>query len=243
MKETLICSLEKHHIYYLSDANCAFYILTPYKEYKETNIAIRLKSNYDTYDLNRNPLDVVTGELINYFKSMDNFNVTLLLPVFYDDTLSRARNVKDANLYQNIDKYLSYIFNNAYMFLTKNGIKVDDTIFVVENKSFDNFTNWYVNRYSSRVEYKTLPELVKENGSYHDLEKKEGFVIGKNKEPKIDKTVEIEVETFDNYVKQLENEKPKTRVRTMDNAGFVSYILLGIVTFGISILLLSTLLK
>lgn len=41
MKETLICSLDKHNIYYLSDANCSFYILTPYKEFNETNISIR----------------------------------------------------------------------------------------------------------------------------------------------------------------------------------------------------------
>ena len=27
MKETLICSLEKHNIYYLSDANVSFYII------------------------------------------------------------------------------------------------------------------------------------------------------------------------------------------------------------------------
>lgn len=43
MKETLICSLEKHNIYYLSDANVSFYILVPYKEYDNTNISIRLK--------------------------------------------------------------------------------------------------------------------------------------------------------------------------------------------------------
>ena len=33
MKETLICSLEKHNIYYLSDANVSFYILVPYKAF------------------------------------------------------------------------------------------------------------------------------------------------------------------------------------------------------------------
>ena len=54
MKETLICSLEKHNIYYLSDANVSFYILVPYKEYDNTNISIRLKSNYDSYDLTKN---------------------------------------------------------------------------------------------------------------------------------------------------------------------------------------------
>ena len=87
MKETLICSLEKHHIYYLSNSNYGFYILTPFKDYSETNIAIRLKSNYQSYDLNKNSLEVVTNELINYYKNLDNYNITLILPVFYDDLL------------------------------------------------------------------------------------------------------------------------------------------------------------
>ena len=244
MKETLICSLTKHNIYYLNDSNCAFFISVPMNnEYQSTNIAVRLKSNYESYDLSRNQLGTVTEEVVNYYKELDNFNITLLLPILYDASLSRARNVRDVNLYQNIDKFLAHMFNNAYTLLSKNGIKVDDKIFVIENKSFEDFTNWYVNRYNSRIEYKTLAQLVKENGSYRELEKKEGFIVGKNQEPKIDKTVEIEVETFDNYVKQLNEEKPKTRVRTPDNAGFVSYILLGIVVFGISILLLSALLK
>ena len=46
MKETLICSLKKHNIYYLNDSNVGFYILVPYKEYNDTNISIRLKSNF-----------------------------------------------------------------------------------------------------------------------------------------------------------------------------------------------------
>ncbi len=244
MKETLICTLDKHNIYYLNDANCAFFISVPKNnEYQNTNIAVRLKSNYESYDLSHNPLGTVTEEVINYYKELDNFNITLLLPIPYDDSLSRVRNVKDANLYQNIDKILAHIFNNAYALLKKNSINVDDKIFVIENKSFEHFTNWYVNRYSSRIEYKTLAGLVKENGSYRELEKKEGFIVGKNHEPKIEKTVELEVETFDNLRQQMEEEKPKTRVRTPNNAGFISYILLGIVAFGVSILLLSTLLK
>ena len=89
MKETLICSLEKHNIYYLSDANVSFYILVPYKEYDNTNISIRLKSNYDSYDLTKNSLEVVTNELINYYKNLDNYNITLILPVFYNNILDR----------------------------------------------------------------------------------------------------------------------------------------------------------
>ena len=116
MKETLICSLEKHHIYYFNDSNVSFFMLTPYKEYTDTNISIRLKSNYYTYDLTKNGLEVVTNELINYYKNLDNYNITLILPVFYDDVLNRIRVVDDMEIYQKLDRYLGYIFNTAYFF-------------------------------------------------------------------------------------------------------------------------------
>ena len=110
MKETLICSLEKHNIYYLSDANVSFYILAPYKEYDNTNISIRLKSNYDSYDLTKNSLEVVTNELINYYKNLDNYNITLILPVFYNNIFSffskfmRSYNkISTGNIYQEYD--------------------------------------------------------------------------------------------------------------------------------------------
>ena len=95
MKETLICSLEKHNIYYLSDANVSFYILVPYKEYDNTNISIRLKSNYDSYDLTKNSLEVVTNELINYYKNLDNYNITLILPVFYNNILDIPKEITE----------------------------------------------------------------------------------------------------------------------------------------------------
>ena len=100
-------------LYYFNDSNVSFFMLTPYKEYTDTNISIRLKSNYDTYDLTKNSLEVVTNELINYYKNLDNYNITLILPVFYDDVLNRIRVVDDMEIYQKLDRYLGYIFNTA----------------------------------------------------------------------------------------------------------------------------------
>lgn len=232
MKETLICKLNKHYIYYLSNSNFGFYILIPYKDYNETNITIRLKSNYEMYDLNKNDLSKIENELINYYKNIDNYNITLLLPVFYDDSLDRVRVVNDMELYHKIDKALGEMFNNAYMFLTKNNIKVNSNIYFINNDSFKTFTNWYVSRYNNRIEYKTVLDLVKENGSFHPYDIVEtpsmNFVVGKEVEPKLEKTIEIEVETFDNMVKNIEKEEKR---ETANNAGFVSYILLGIITF------------
>ena len=243
MKETLICSLEKHNIYYLNDANVSFYLFVPYKEFNDTNISIRLKSNYQTYDLTKNSIETVTNELINYYKNIDNYNITLILPVFYDDLLLRIRTVDDMELYQRLDKYLGYIFNSAYLFLTKCNIKVNSNIYVINNDSFNKFTNWFVSRYSNRIEYKTILELVKENGTYNNYNVMEtpniNFVVGKDDEPTIDKTVEMELETFDNIAREVSKENNvKREPRLAESGGFVSYILLGIITFVVSIALL-----
>ena len=195
------------------------------------------------YDLNKNELSKVENELINYYKNIDNYNITLLLPIFFDDTLDRVRVVNDSDLYHKLDKYFGEMFNEAYMFLTKNNIKVNSNIYFINNDSFKNFTNWYVSRYNNRIEYKTVVDLVKENGSFHSYNVVEtpsmNFVVGKESEPKLEKTFEVEVETFDNMLKNIEKEEKKAT----SNAGFVSYILLGIITFIVSMGLLFAFIK
>lgn len=242
MKETLICSLDKHYIYYLSNNKYGFYILTPFKDYTETNLSIRLKSNYQNYDLNKNPLEVVTNELINYYKNLDNYNITLILPVFYDDILSRVITVDDMEKYQQLDTYLGEIFNNAYLFLTKNNIKVNSNIYVINNDSFKKFTNWFVSRYNNRIEYKTILELIKQNNELNNYDVIEAsninFVVGKTEEPTIEKTAEIELETFENIIKEMQVETKKIPAKKQGNEGYVSYILLGIVAFIASFALL-----
>ena len=227
MKETLIYKLNKHNIYYISTPSYGFYILVPFTDYTDTNIVLRLKGNYQSYDLNKNSLESVTEELINYYKSIDNYNVTLVLPIFYDGILDRIRTVEDLVLYQRLDGYLGNIFNNAYAFLTKNNIKVNSNI------------------------YKTILELVKQSDHFNSYDMVEtpsiNFVVGKNEEPKIDKTVEIETETFNSMTRDIvdtESKKKETfQSNKKNNAGFVSYILLGVVSFVVSMLLLFLFIK
>lgn len=243
MKETLICKLEKHNIYYVSNNIYGYYILVPFKDYNDTNIVVRLKSNYQNYDLNKNPLDVVTNELINYYRNLDNYNITLILPVFYDDILSRIITVEDMEKYYLLDKYLGEMFNSAYKLLTKNNIKVNSNIYVINNDSFKKFTNWFVSRYNNRIEYKTILELIKKNdefNSYNIIETPNmNFVVSKNEEPNIEKTVQLELETFDNISKEMEVVSKKLpSKKEKNNAGYVSYVLLGIIAFVVSLVLL-----
>lgn len=243
MKETLICSLEKHNIYYVSNSNYGFYILVPFREYTDTNIAVRLKSNYQNYDLNKNSLENVTSELINYYKNLDNYNITLILPVFYDDILSRIITVEDMDKYMVLERYFGEMFNSAYSLLTKNNIKVNSNIYVINNDSFRGFTNWFVSRYNNRIEYKTILELIKQNDSYNSYNVVEtpniNFVVSRNEVPSIEKTVQLEVETFNSIVKEMEDNTKKLPVKKVNNnAGYVSNILLGVIVFVVSLLLL-----
>lgn len=242
MNETLICSLNKHNIYYLNNSNYGFYILVPFKDYSDTNIAIRLKSNYRNYDLNKNPLDMVTDELINYYRKMDEYNITLILPVFYDDLLTRIITVNDMEIYQKLDRYLGEMFNSAYALLNRNNVKVNSNIYVINNDSFKTFTNWFVARYNNRIEYKTISELIGQgdsSDSYNVVETPNiNFVVGKKEEPSIEKTTEIELETFDNIVKEMDSPPKKKHYPESNNSGFVSYILLGVISFAVALILM-----
>jgi len=246
MKETFICGLEKHNIYYINGTECGFYISVPYKEYNETNITIRLKSNYHTYDLNKNSTESVTNELINYYKNIDNYNITLILPVFYDDTLTRIRTVDDLDSYQILDRLLGNIFNIAYNFLSKNNIKVNSNIYIINNDSFKKFTNWFVSRYNNRIEYKTILELIKQGDKFNNYNVVEtpniNFVVGKNDVPSLDKTIELEAQTFDSYIKE-ETARKEVNEKKEQNAGFISYVLLTIITFAVSMGLLALFIK
>ena len=248
MKETLICSMEKHNIYYVNNSNYGFYILVPFKEYTDTNIAVRLKSNYQSYDLNKNSLDVVINELVNYYNKLDNYNITLILPVFYDDILSRIITVDDMDKYQVLDKYLGEMFNSAYMLLTKNNIKVNNSIYVINNDSFKRFTNWFVSRYNNRIEYKTIAELIKQNYSFNSYNVIEtpsiNFVVSKNEEPSIEKTAQLEPETFDSIARELdEYSKNTSSKKDKNNGGYVSYVLLAVISLAISLLLILIFIK
>jgi len=161
--------------------------------------------------------------------------------VFYNDLLARIRTVEDLDIYHQVDRYLGHIFNNAYNFLSKNNIKVKNNIYVINNDSFKKFTNWFVSRYNNRIEYKTILELIRQEDNFNGYSVLEtpsiNFVVGKNETPNLDKTAEIEVETFDSFISNVKEEK-RTIKREEKSAGFVSYVLLAVVSFVVSFALL-----
>ena len=223
MNKTLILQLSKHNIYLISDNNIAFYISIPKtEEYKSTNISIDIKDNFDKININKNDMIYVKDELMKIYQDIDIENITLVIPIFYNDILERIKNTPTEELYSYLDKCISYIINNAYKTLVSEQIQVNSKIIIIKNEKFENFIDWFSQRYSSRVDTKQYAELIEEFTSIIP-------VISTNniKEVPTEKTI------------QTEGNIP---INEKNSPGFISYVLLGTIGIVLTLIILYILL-
>ena len=223
MNKTLILQLNKHNIYLLSDNNISFYISIPkVKEFNSVNISIDLKENFDKININKNDIVYVRDELANIYQDIDSENVTLVIPIFYNDVLERIKQMPSDNLFSYLDKCISYIINNAYKTLVAEQVQVNSKIVIVKNEKFNSFIDWFSKRYSSRVDAKQYSELLGDFTS----------VI-----PVISTNNIIEVPT-----QKMVMSEGNIPVRESHSTGFISYVLLGTIGIVLTLIILYVLL-
>lgn len=241
MKETLIVSLNNHNIYYMEEFDVSFYIAIP-KNKPETNITIEFNPNINMYDLKVNNLSVVTEKISNYYQKLDNYNISLVLPIFNDDILNKVRTIDDEIMFQKLDKLVGNLINLTYNSLAKNNIKVNDKVIIINNDSHKNFLNWFLKRYPDRIEYRTMLELMQvttnEVSTYNKISTAGiNFVVGS---PVVDEKIKSEELVPKPPIDIVIPETPM--LVPEKKAGYVSYLLLGFITIGISVLVLILLL-
>jgi len=223
MNKTLILQLDKHDIYLLSDNNISFYISVPkIKEFKSVNISIDLKENFDKININKNDSVYVKDELTNIYQDIDSENITLVIPIFYNDVLERIKQMPSENLFSYLDKCISYIINNAYKTLTEEQINVNSKIIIVKNEKFNNFIEWFSKRYSSRIDTKQYSELL---GDFTSII------------PVVSTNNIIEIPT-----QKLDMPEGNIKVRESHSTGFISYVLLGTIGAVLTLIILYILL-
>lgn len=278
MNTSLVVTLNKHYIYYIKGSHLSFYIAIPYKEFNNTNISIELYKDYSLLDPNKNDSVWIKDEITRIYKEIDDDNITLVIPIFYDDKLILTDTAMDQNAFMELDTNISSAINSAYQILTSSNIKVNSKILLIDNSNFNNFTRWFLQRYNTRVEYKKIFELQSNN--INRISNNETVVVPKpidniskntmfeqnmqmpanNQSPQVqppvmkgidipnqntnlqeymsipDNNINYVVEepnkvvppttTFTNNTPQNEN----IEVPNANSAGFVSYLLLGIIT-------------
>lgn len=227
MDKKLVLELSNHIVYYVKTNVVNYYITIP-KSFNTTNICIELKNRMGNYDVELNDELWVMENIKSTFSYIDNYNLTLVLPILKEEQISVLEKIDDSK-YESIDKILGFIINNSYSLLKDSNIKVSNQIVLVNNDRYKTFINWFITRYKNRVICKNLLELIQifnaNATSYKKLETPVmSFVVGSyNTEVEAPKT------------EQVDSDNTTMMKKTPEvSYGYASYWILAIVTLVVS---------
>lgn len=229
----LLIELNKHNVYYVKTDIVSYYIGIPKKNYPNTNISIELKSKMSNYNLDENDEMWVMENVKNTYNYIDDYNITLILPILNNDMLSVLEKM-DNNRFNVIDRVLSQIINSSFQVLTKQNIVVDASIILINNDRYKTFINWFLAKYTGRVICKNMLELIHMFNvgatSYKTLKTPSmNFVVG-SYTTEVDAPIKEEI--------KVKNETPKQELQPAHSSGFASYYFLAILALVIGIIVI-----
>ena len=228
MNKKLILELNNHNVYYIKNEDISYYITIP-KTFNSTNICIELKSKMSNYNLDMNDELWVMENVKNTFTYIDNYNITLILPILNEDQISVLEKL-DSSKYEIIDRLLGTTINAAYLNLKEERKEIGSEIILVNNDRYKSFINWFTTRYKNRVICKNLLSIIQMyNANATSYKKFETpaitFVVGSyNNEVNAPKVERVPEET--------ENIELKPQV----SSGFSSYWPLVTITIVVSLI-------
>lgn len=208
MKESLVVKLNNTNIFLINDKNIPYYLSAPNNTTPKINIAVNLSDN-----INNNNITTI-------YQQFDNNNICVITPIFNQNILSKIKEFNE-QYYIQVDKYISYLINNAYKILCDNN-NIDGKIILVKNNDYLVFEEWFKSRYKNRVEY----DKKDDSSIISDVT----MTI-----PTIDTTNNVATQQTTEQVPEIQFNKP---VEKTGELGFVSYVLLGVVVAVASLVLL-----
>ena len=223
MNKKLVLELTNHNVYYVSTDDISYYITIP-KNNNDTKICIELKSKMDNYNLDLNDELWVMENVKNTFSYIDEYNITLVLPIFGEeetDILEKLDTVK----FEKIDRLIGLTINSAYMNLKNEGKNISSEIILVNNERYKTFINWFTVKYRERVSCKNLLEIIRiynVNATTYKKVNTPGitYVVG---------SYNTEV-TAPKVVKEEESTIANQKLVPQTSSGFTSYWLLVTIT-------------
>lgn len=231
MDKKLILELNNHNVYYIKTDTINFYITIP-KTVQSTSICIELKNKMSNYNMELNDEIWVMENIKNTYSYIDNYNITLVLPILNEEQISILEKI-DSSRYGEIDKSIAKVINTSYTFLKENNKQIGNQIILVNNERYKTFINWFLTRYQERVICKNLLELIQLFNANATAYKKietpvMNFVVGSyNNEVTAPKITIKEEETTP---KEIKEKNKKMQV----SYGYASYWILAIVTIIVS---------
>lgn len=248
MNAILFMSLEKHQIYLVNENDFSFFIAIPSKEFNKTNISIEFRSDYINLNVNNNNLESVKLLIKDIYTKIDNYNISLVIPITENDELNEIKTNDNDFIYEKLDNIVGRIINMAYFILSQNKIEVDSKIIIINNEKYKNFINWFLNKYQGRCDYKSFLELMAitsdDTISLNKIEMTDiNFVVGKKDDHKVPKEESHNLEVNEDIIiDEIDLPTNYAKRNEQTQLGYVSYCLLGIMSVIISLVLLYILL-
>ncbi len=229
MDKKLVLELENHDVYYVKTDVVNYYITIP-KKFDTTNICIELKNRMGNYDLELNDELWVMENVKNVFSYIDNYNITLVLPILKEEQISILEKIDDTK-YDQIDKILGFTINSSYVLLKNFEKKVANQVILVNNDRYKTFIIWFLTRYKNRIVCKNLLELIQlfnaNATSYKKLETPVmNFVVG---------SYNTEVDAPRAEQNDISKAKTIPQKQMEVSYGYASYWILAIVTLVVSL--------
>ena len=158
MDKRLVLDLPNHSVFYVKTNDISYYITIP-KNFDTTSICIELKSKMDNYNLDMNDEIWVMENVKNTFSYIDGYNITLVLPILYEDKISILEKM-DTNKYTDIDIIMAKTINGAYLNLKEAAKNIEEKVILINNDRYKTFINWFTSRYKERIVCKNLLEVI-----------------------------------------------------------------------------------
>ena len=222
MDKKLVLNLVHHDIYFVTEDDISYYIGIP-KNIKKSKISIELKSKMGNYNPNTNDELWVMDNIKSTFSYIDQYNITLVLPILSDDKVDIIEKM-DKDKFEIIDKILGKVINSAYMRLKEDNREVEAQVIMIDNSRYKVFINWFVSKYNTRIICKSLLEVIQYYNVNATMYKKINtpgmtYVVG---------TYQTEVDA-----PKIVKEEPKMELVNLKPArstGFSSYWLIALMT-------------
>ncbi len=227
MNKQLIAETTTTNIFYIKDERLSFYINIP-KNISNIDILINILDDPNIINPSINTNEIIKEEINKIYSSPNG--ISIVTPLIDNNITEQLKLNNNEQVFNYADKYISYLINQAYSLLTSENFPVNKIIKLNNNKQYDVFNNWFVNKYNGRVELANYSNMESTNENIP------------NEEPiSEEKNIANEVLENTSTIETInENEVlPEENVR---EPGFVSYVLLGVVVAVISLVILYMLL-
>ena len=178
--------------------------------------------------------------------------MVLILP---NIDISLLNNLNDEKDYLKLARLVTKILNNAHRLLTSNKFIVGNSVFFVDDEKYNNFINYFSNKFKGRVgsinvfrilkEYSLINQGIKSDSQIKKISVGSlNYIVGRDNYDGTPKSTTIEIKNpyddYQNYYKEKENDNKK---EALASSGNVSYLLLGVISVVLSLILLILFMK